>query len=395
VNTAFAFGLGGWPMKRIVLRLVALLLPLVLPGGGMAQGAASQNEAVKAKKEDPASGQVIPTTSVATIIARVDIGRTGQQTIVRVEGNGRLTCEPQSLNDPERLVLDFSGARLAARRTSMPSALKPVRGVRLGQFKPNVTRVVIDLEHVAPYSVKSEGNILTVAFAGSTAAPASSPVAAQEPTAQEKYTVDAYRIETAQQVPVPQATTSTPAMPQPQSSEQRTAAPASPVMAEVKTEFGHLISDVRGGKLTLCAQNQTLPSILEEFGAKANVAFIASEGLEDKQLSVDFQHYQQAPDQPRFQGLTLRYCTIQPSRVASEPTLVFTSSGELYLPQYKDKWMLRVSAAHGRNKDGSPKVDWRMTYGYYDARKKALDECEKWLSRIDKAIEGLEKEASK
>src|SRR5712692_5439289 len=100
-------------MKRMVLSLAALLLTLILPGQGMAQGAAPQNEAVGAKKEDATHAQVSPATSAATIIARVEIGRTGQETIVRVEGNGRLTCQPQSLKNPERLVLDFSGARLA------------------------------------------------------------------------------------------------------------------------------------------------------------------------------------------------------------------------------------------------------------------------------------------
>ena len=380
-------------MQRIVFGLAALLLTFMLPGQGMAQGVAPQNEAVKAKKEDTAPGQVPPTTSVATIIARVEIGRTGQQTIVRVEGNGRLTCQPQRLNNPERLVLDFSGTRLAVRQTSMPSALKPVRGVRLGQFKPNVTRVVIDLEHVAPYSLKSEGNTLTVAFPGSTEAPASSPMATQTPTPQEKNAVDACRIETAQQAPVLQPATSAPAMPPPELSAQRAAASASLVVPELKVEFENAF---KGRVVTLRTQNQTLPSILEELGAKGDVAFIASEGLGEGRLPVEFQDYRQARDLPPIQGLTRRYCTVQPFSAASEPTLIFVNTGEtVYIPQYKDKWMLKVSAAHGRNEDGTPKVDWRMTYGYYDARKKALDECEKWLSRIDKTIEGLEKEASK
>jgi AMIN domain len=188
-------------MKWIVFGLVALLLALMLRDRGMAQGAAPHNEAVKAKKEDTAPGRVTPTISVATIIARVEIGRTGQQTTVRVEGNNRLRCQPQRLNNPERLVLDFSGARLAVRQSSMPSTLKPIRRVRLGQFKPNVTRVVIDLDHVAPYSMKSDENSLTVAFADSTEAPASSSMAAQTPTAQEKNAVDVGQMESAQQAP--------------------------------------------------------------------------------------------------------------------------------------------------------------------------------------------------
>src|SRR5712691_820249 len=159
----------------------------------------------------PLSVQETPATSAATIIAEVEVGRSrpGDQTIVRVEGNGRLTCQPLRLNHPERLVLDFSGARLAVRRTSRrvePSALKPVRGVRLGQFKPHVARVVIDLESAAadaPYSVQSEGNTLTVAFAGSTPSGGGTrnPAAPRTPAEQEQKPVHARLMETEQQAP--------------------------------------------------------------------------------------------------------------------------------------------------------------------------------------------------
>jgi hypothetical protein len=182
-------------------------------------------------------------------------------------------------------------------------------------------------------------------------------------------------------------------MPPPELSAQRAGDSASLVVPEVKVEFEDVF---KGRVVTLRDQDQTLPSILDELGAQGDVAFIASGGLGDRQLPMEFQHYRQARDLPAFQGLTLRYCTVQPSSVASEATLVFVDTEKkVYIPQYKDKWMLKVSAAHGRNEDGTPKVDWRMIYGYYDARKKALDECEKWLSRIYKTIEDLEKEASK
>ena len=142
------------------------------------------------------STQVAPITSGATIVAQVEISRGGQQTIVRVEGNGHLTCQPERLNNPERLVLDFSGARLAVRRTSMLSPFPPVRGVRLGQFTPNVARVVIDLQYPAAYGVKSQGNSLTVAFAVSNAAPVSTGADPQAPTKQEKDAARASRMET-------------------------------------------------------------------------------------------------------------------------------------------------------------------------------------------------------
>jgi AMIN domain len=389
----------GRPCRHIIL-LTAFSLGLG-PFAGFAKPqekpSTSANRPAGLSPQPPV--QVTPTSSVATIIARAQIGRSrsGEQTIVRVEGNGRLTCQPHRLNDPERLVLDFAGARLAARRTSIPSDLKPVRGVRLGQFKPNVARVVIDLEAPAadaPYSVQSEGNTLTVAFAAiSPGGATSSSVAPQTLTEQEKNAIPARRMETAQQAPALQAAAGIPAMPQPESSTHRATASASPVAPEVKVEFENAF---KVGMPSFRAQAQTLPSILGEVGDKSNVAIIVSEGLGDEQVWVQFQDYRQARDLPPIQGLTRRYCTVQPASVSSQPTAVLVAPGEVgYIPKYKDKWMLKVSAAHGRNEDGTPNVDWRMTYGYYDARKKAIDECEKWLSRTDKVIKQGLRERSK
>ncbi len=391
----------GRPCRHTILLLTAFSLGLG-PFAGFTKPqqklSTSANRPAGLSPQPPV--QVTPTSSMATIIARAEIGRSrsGEQTIVRVEGNGRLTCQPHRLNDPERLVLDFAGARLAVRRTSIPSDLKPVRGVRLGQFKPNVARVVIDLEAPAadaPYSVQSEGNTLTVAFAGAIplGGATSSSVAPQTLTEQEKNAVPARRMETAQQAPAPQEAAGIPAMRQPEPSTHRATASASPVAPEVKVEFENAF---KVGMPSFRAQAQALPPILGEVGDKSNVAIIVSEGLGDEQVWVEFQDYRQARDLPPIQGLTRRYCTVQPASVSSEPTAVLVGPAEVgYIPKYKDKWMLKVSAAHGRNEDGTPNVDWRMTYGYYDARKKAINECEKWLSRIDKVIKQGLRERSK
>jgi len=132
----------------------------------------------------PMSAQTgpLPTASTAlaaTTIAQVEVGRSGQQAIVRVQGNGRLSYQASRLNDPERLVLDFTGVQVALDRRRFPGNNSPVRGVRIGQFKPDVVRVVIDLERPVPYSVKADGQSVWVAFA----APAPSPEAPRKPVA--------------------------------------------------------------------------------------------------------------------------------------------------------------------------------------------------------------------
>jgi len=235
--------------------------------------------------------------SGATIIAQVEVGRSrGDQAIVRVEGNGRLTCQPLRLTNPERLVLDFSGVRLAAGRTLIPSALKPVRRVRLGQLKPDMARVVIDLESAADarYDVKSDRNSFTVAFAGSIppGGGTRSPVAPQAPAKQEKNAVHARRTQTPQQAPAPRAAIGISGRSRPDSSAspgRRPAVLASPVGRDAKAE--PFQSAFKYGMLTYRAQNQTLRSILDRIAAMANVDIALSEGLGDEKLSVEFQHY--------------------------------------------------------------------------------------------------------
>jgi N-acetylmuramoyl-L-alanine amidase len=102
---------------------------------------------------------------VATRIAQIGVGRAGQQTIVFMEGDGRLSYEALRLSDPERLVLDFSGAHLAVSKSSIASHFKPVWRVRVSQFKPDVVRVVIDLKQAVPYSVKAQSQSVAAVFA--------------------------------------------------------------------------------------------------------------------------------------------------------------------------------------------------------------------------------------
>jgi polysaccharide export outer membrane protein len=131
----------------------------------------------------PASAQTgSPPAPPATRIVQVAVSRAGQETSVRIEGDSRLSYQASRLNNPERLVLDFSGVQLAVSKTSIPSDVKLVRRVRVSQFKPDVARVVIDLEQAVPYSVKAEGQSVTVAFAESAPLPQASNTPAAPPS---------------------------------------------------------------------------------------------------------------------------------------------------------------------------------------------------------------------
>ena len=74
------------------------------------------------------------------------------------------TPTPSRMQNPDRLVLDFAGTRLAVQKTVIPGVSAPVRGVRLGQYRPDVARVVIDLTAAAPYQIGRDGNALVIFF---------------------------------------------------------------------------------------------------------------------------------------------------------------------------------------------------------------------------------------
>ena len=123
--------------------------------------------------------------SSATVISNVAVTQLSQRASVRVEGEGRLEVRASRMQNPERLVLDFSGARLAVQKTVIPGVAAPVRGVRLGQFRPDVARVVVDLTAAAPYQILREGPVVVVAFDVQPESPVEAPVTATTAASQD------------------------------------------------------------------------------------------------------------------------------------------------------------------------------------------------------------------
>ncbi|MGH9738885.1 MAG: type IV pilus secretin PilQ [Candidatus Acidiferrales bacterium] len=84
---------------------------------------------------------------------------------VNILASGKLTYRSMRLRHPERLVLDFAGSRLRTSESRIASKLEPVADIRMAQFRPDVSRVVIDLRDAsAGYHITSAGNVVTVAF---------------------------------------------------------------------------------------------------------------------------------------------------------------------------------------------------------------------------------------
>ena len=97
-------------------------------------------------------------------IQQVQMTQNGDQTEVHISGSGPLNYHATQLHKPERLVLDFAGSHLKTSANHLASNLDPVREIRLAQFAPEVSRVVIDLRQPATYSIAREGNTVTVSF---------------------------------------------------------------------------------------------------------------------------------------------------------------------------------------------------------------------------------------
>jgi type IV pilus assembly protein PilQ len=122
-----------------------------------------------AQAQEPAGA-----TATASVISSVAVTQAPERASVRVEGAGPLEVHAARIQNPDRLVLDFNSARLAVRNTVIPGVSAPVRGVRLGQYKPDVARVVIDLTSAAPYRISHEGLTVVVSFAVLPASPVES-----------------------------------------------------------------------------------------------------------------------------------------------------------------------------------------------------------------------------
>src|SRR6202040_20054 len=114
----------------------------------------------------PARAQEIAgvTTTPAVISSVAILQNASQRASVRVEGEGKLEARAARLQNPERLVLDFSGARLSSQKTVIAGAMAPILAVRLGQFRDDVVRVVIDLTEASHFQLSHDGAAVVVAF---------------------------------------------------------------------------------------------------------------------------------------------------------------------------------------------------------------------------------------
>ncbi|MCU0620600.1 MAG: AMIN domain-containing protein, partial [Gemmatimonadales bacterium] len=118
----------------------------------------------------------------AAPVARAAAPPTGELTAVRIvpaagrvdfvmQVSGAVQVNDFYLANPDRLVLDVVGAKLGSDRVKLYDGVARggITNVRYSQFKPEVVRIVLDLESALPYTLEQKGDEIRVSFSGATA----------------------------------------------------------------------------------------------------------------------------------------------------------------------------------------------------------------------------------
>jgi hypothetical protein len=210
------------------------------------------------------------------VIAKVSVSRQRQKTIVYLTSSGTPVYQAIHLSDPERVVVDFQRARLAIPATT-PSSYGPVSRIRAGQFKPDVVRVVIDLQEIFPYRINLNENVVTVEFGAEESAP--KPALSPGPSSGAS--------EHPRESPAAQPRTVMSAPPAPLPTSQ----PPRSVRAPAKSEPPPFEPEFSNGMLTFRVQNETLRSTLARISTQSGIAIYMGNDLGNESLSMEFRHY--------------------------------------------------------------------------------------------------------
>jgi hypothetical protein len=277
--------------KGILCRIFLLLVfPFVL--GTVAtfsepQGSSPSESMLPVTGPSPQQSAGSPAAASSPIIAQANVTREGQKTIVRIIATGAPVSQARRLSSPERLVLDFPGAHLAVQRWPNSNAVPPVRNVRVGQFKPDVARVVIDLDQASPYRVRTQENSVTVEFDLAASTLLQSPALPVAPAVKSQHEPrtrgrEVSALSTGTIVDAPSSTETAPA----RKDAAAVANHESPVTDSVPLE-----TSFQNGMVTFRAHNQALRSLVMGIGAQAGITINMGENMGNEQISVEFHHY--------------------------------------------------------------------------------------------------------
>ena len=104
------------------------------------------------------------TTAGTATVQDVKVARDGKNVRVEVTLSAPVTASVITASHPDRLVLQLPNTFSGARQHHIPVNYNGVRTVRmaLNSSDPPITRVVLDLDEMVPYALKSNGTVITL-----------------------------------------------------------------------------------------------------------------------------------------------------------------------------------------------------------------------------------------
>ena len=114
----------------------------------------------------------------ARSLKKIETSGSGANTEVQIATDGQASYSAFKLDKPARIVIDLAGIKDKLTKNTIEVDNPLVKRIRASQFKPEVTRVVLDLSEPTAYNISKDGDRLRVTFGeAAKAAPAEIKVA--------------------------------------------------------------------------------------------------------------------------------------------------------------------------------------------------------------------------
>lgn len=122
----------------------------------------------------------------AKALKSIETAGTGKNTDVQIATDGEASYSAFKLANPARVVIDLAGIKDKMTKHTIDVDQSIVKRIRTAQFKPDVTRVVLDLAEATTFNITKSGASLHVTFGG--AEPQISEHVAPPPAAESRVT---------------------------------------------------------------------------------------------------------------------------------------------------------------------------------------------------------------
>jgi type IV pilus secretin PilQ/predicted competence protein len=116
-------------------------------------------------------------TTAPTRLNDVTVSAEAETVTVRVRTSGPTAYQADLIESPDRLIIDLPDTTYAWRKTPLAVGAEPLRQIRGSQYKPGVSRLVVDLTRKVGYAVREEehGLVISIPTAPLAATAASTP----------------------------------------------------------------------------------------------------------------------------------------------------------------------------------------------------------------------------